>query len=57
MEGFDSITFCQTSDYVVPKDKSYLQVKYSVFAIFKKELGLIKVRDILVTKTDKSIEI
>lgn len=58
VDNFESFTLCQTSDYIGSlKDPSYQQAKFSVFAIFKKELGLIKVRDILVTRTSTEMDI
>lgn len=58
MDNFESFTLCQTSDYIGSvRDPSFQQVKYSVFAFFKKELGLIKVRDFLVSRSSTEIEI
>lgn len=48
VDGFDSFTFCQTSNYVQDRENPQKhRIKYSVFAFFKKELGVIKVYDII----------
>lgn len=51
-DGFFNFAFTQTSDMHIsklPNQSSKLVVKYSVFAFFKQEVGLMKVRDILLT--------
>ena len=55
---FDSFTYCQSSDYVQPKDQpTVTQVKFTLFTMFKQELGLIKCRELLVTKTQQDLKI